>query len=342
MKQNNKILFLTRLYHPHIGGVEKHVEEVSWRLSRKGVNLIIITEQFDTRLPQHEFYNRVEIYRIPVSKNLFLKKFFIWRWMFLHLGLLLGPDIIHVHDVFFWIMPFRPFLFFKKIYITFHGYEGYPVKIRWRILRKASEMLANGSICVGDFMVKWYFARPTSVIYGGVKLINQTTTVNSQSAVFFGRLDDQTGISQYLEAYKLIKKKYSKFRLTIIGEGKFCTKIPDNVAILPFDPDIEKHISGHRFIFVSRYLSMLEALVQKREVVAIYDNPIKKDYLLMSPFKEYVYIGKNPKDIADFVIKSMKSKDRNKKMIEAGCLWAKKQTWEKIATAYLSLWKIIS
>ena len=341
MIQNKKILFLTRLYFPHIGGVEKHVAKLSDVLAAKGYMVTVVTEQHSNLL-QVEKHEKVTIYRIPVSKNVFLKKFYIWKWILSHLTIFYDADIIHVHDVFYWILPFRLFLPFKKIFITFHGYEGYPVRLRWKISRKIAELSTNGNICVGDFMKKWYKTVPSSVIYGGVKLSNenkkQKTENNALSAVFFGRLDDQTGILEYIEAYKQIKAKYPEFKLTIVGEGNLLNKIPKEIKVFKFTDDIDRYIYENRFIFVSRYLSMVEALILKREVIAVYDNPIKKDYLQMSPYENYINIAKNRGEIVNVVLKSIKN-GSNDAQIKAGYEWAKEQTWEKIANEYLALWK---
>lgn len=340
MKQKRTILFLVRLYHPHIGGVEKHVSEITNVLSKKGYDVTIVTEQYDKALPLNEKVGNANIFRVPIGKSEFLKKFYIWKWVLTHYNLFVHTEIIHTHDVFYWILPVRPFLLSKKIYTTFHGYEDYPVKMRRKMLRKISELLSNGSICVGDFMKKWYWSKPNIVIYGGVRGNTTTYVPNRLSAVFFGRLDDQTGISEYIEAYKAIKKKYPNFKLTVVGEGKFKYKIPKEVKVVPFVTDVDNFIIENRFIFVSRYLSMLEALLYEREVIAVYDNPIKKDYLQQSPFKKYVSIARNGHEIADFVIDSIKNTEANRYKIKSGKVWAKSNSWEKVVATYQSLWKI--
>ncbi|MDO8270208.1 MAG: glycosyltransferase family 4 protein [Candidatus Levybacteria bacterium] len=338
MKQKPKIIFLVRLYHPHVGGVEKHVEKTVGALRKKGYAITIVTEQFDKKLKLYEKHDDTEIFRIPIGGSAFYKKFSIWKWVLTHLSLFFKTDIIHIHDVFYWIIPIRFLLITKRIYITFHGYEGYPVKMRWKVLRKISEMLTNGNLCIGDFMKKWYSTSPTAISYGGVDKYTKRSTPQPQSAVFFGRFDSQTGVLEYVDAYKLIRKKYPKFRLTVIGSGHLKNKIPKSVKILPFDANIEPYISQNRFIFVSRYLSMLEALVQKREIVAVYDNPVKKDYLLLSPFKNYVFLAKNAKEIASTVEECIENSLYGKERVGKGYNWASKQTWEVVADAYLRLW----
>ena len=339
MKQKLRITFLTRLYHPHVGGVEKHLEVLSKMLVKKGYLITIITEKYDTKLKSLETYDGITVYRVPVSKNVFLKKFFVWVWICKNLSLIYNSDVVHVHDIFYWILPFRLLLIHKNIYTTFHGYEGFPISWRWVLQRKVIEKLSNGTICIGDFMKKWYKSNPAYVSYGGVKLASKIKAKNDQSAVFFGRLDDQTGILEYISAYKKIKDKFPNFSLTVVGEGKYVKKIPKEVRILKFTKNVEKYISDNRIVFVSRYLSMLEALVQKKEVVAVYDNPVKKDYLLMSPFRKYVYVAKNANQVEEQVLKILSDKT-NKEKLEEGYLWARKNTWESVLDTYLRLWGI--
>jgi glycosyltransferase involved in cell wall biosynthesis len=339
MKQTISILFLSQLYHPSVGGVQKHVEEISKKLIKRGFEISLITENFDKSLPPSENINGVMVYRIPIGKNEFLKKFLIWKWIFLHFSMFWKADIIHVHDVFYWILPFRVFLPFKKIFMTFHGYEGYPVKKRWVTARKIAEKLTKGNICIGDFMTKWYKTKPSFVSFGAVEQVKSEKVKNLKSAVFFGRLDSQTGILEYAKAYEILKKEYPDFKFTIIGEGKLKGKLPKNIEVLPFKKEVADDISKNHFIFVSRYLSILESLAQKRIVIATYDNPIKKDYLMMSPFKKYISIAENSEEIAKFVDFYLKNREKEEKVVEDGFNFAKKQTWEKMTDTYVKLWQ---
>ncbi len=337
MIQKKRILFLTRLYHPHIGGVEKHVEELSSVFIKKGYEITIITEKFNKKLPGSDVIKGCKVYRIDIPGNAFLKKFFIWKWMVLHVNIIAQSDILHIHDVFYWYIPFRFLFLFKKTYITFHGYEGFPIKRTWKMQRKLAEVLTNGNICVGEFMKKWYKTRPTSVIYGGVRLEGKKYMSKARTGVFFGRLDGQTGILDYIKAYNLVKRKYPDFVMTVVGEGKLKVRIPKGVNVIGFRKDIYPYIQKNRLIFVSRYLSMLEALASKREVIATYDNAVKRDYLLLSPFKKYIHVGSSASEIADIVITLLGRKTPSKELY-MGAKWAQTQTWDKVATTYLSLW----
>src|SRR5258708_35267938 len=122
--KKTKLLFLARRYSPHIGGVETHVEHLSAILQKKNYEITLITERHDSALSGQENIGNVQVQRIalPRAKT---NKWSIWWWMLRHTFLFLRTDIIHIHDVFFWILPIYPLLTLsgKKIYVTFLGYE---------------------------------------------------------------------------------------------------------------------------------------------------------------------------------------------------------------------------
>ena len=120
-----KILFFSRLFYPHIGGVEKHVFEVSKLLVKKGHEVTVITEQYSPELKLRKMIEGIEVFRIPKYKEGKFKKFKIWKWTLNNNQLIKNADIVHCHDVFFWYLPFRLLFPFKKVITTFHGHEDY-------------------------------------------------------------------------------------------------------------------------------------------------------------------------------------------------------------------------
>lgn len=345
------ILFLSRLFYPHIGGVEKHVMEISRLLVKKGHQVSVVTEELPIedipvylqlkKLPEHEIVNSIEIYRIPVGKNEWFKKFQIWIWLFKNINLIKMADIVHAHDVFFWYLPFR-FLFpFKKVFTTFHGYESYPLKPKDILVHKLSEKLSNGNICIGDFIQKWYGTKPTLVSYGGVnEMKNEKLKIkNEKSAVSVGRLDEQTGFLTYLEAVKKIREKFPDFKFTVFGDGKLRSKMSKDIDFKGFVENPEKELPKFNFIFTSRYLSILEAMAARRLVVAVYDNPLKEDYLKMSPFVKYIIIANSADEIAKNVFYFSNNPQKEKKLIDEAFEWTKEQSWGNLSNIYIRLWR---
>jgi len=203
-----RIIFLTRRLYPDIGGVEKHVLEISKRLADKGFIITIITES-QVGDEKELVYKNIEVIRIQPGNDTRFKKFRIWWILWRYRTLFQKADVIHAHDVFFWYLPFR-FLFFKKpVYTTFHGYESVPIRKGAIRMRKLSERLSWGNICIGDYIQKWYGTKPSLVSYGGVAVSNlRTRAVQRGSGIFIGRLDQQTGILMYVKAVEMVKKKF--------------------------------------------------------------------------------------------------------------------------------------
>ncbi len=284
----------------------------------------------------------IVIYRMPEIKEGKQKKLFIWQWMWRYRNLILQADIVHAHDVFFWYLPFR-FLFFRKpIFTTFHGYESYPIKKKAVVIRKMSEMLSIGNICIGDFISKWYGTKPTFVSYGAVEMPeskNKISNIKKESAVFFGRLDEQTGILTYVEAFKVLKRRVLNFKLLVIGDGIYRKSISRFITIIPFQQNLEKYFEKYHFVFVSRYLSILEAFAAKKLVFAVYDNPLKEDYLRMAPFARFIIIEKDPQKLAEKILYYLHNPDEEKKIVSEAYKWVKKQSWEEMVSVYKKLWK---
>lgn len=238
------ILFLSKYKWPRVGGVEKHVHEISLRLQSKGHKIKILTEK-------------------EVGKD----KWEIWRNIWKYKELFDWADVVHIHDVFFWVFFLRIFYLKKKFFITFHGWEEiYPVPIKNIIIRKISELLAKGNICVGEFIKKYYFTKPDFVIYGASQRHKGSMAQRRTGAIFVGRE------GKALDFFKKYAKDH-KIKLDIFTN----------------DPNVSKYFYKYKFAYVSGYLTILEAMSQGTEVISYYDNKLKYDYLDMTPFKDPDY-----------------------------------------------------
>jgi len=257
--------------------------------------------------------------------------------MFKNRKLIEDADLVHAHDVGIWYWPFRVFYFKKPFYMTFHGYEGYPVSFKSRFIRKISEKISLGNICIGDFMKKWYGTVPTIVSYGAVdrkKYKPDNKEKYPYDAVFLSRLDEQTGILTYIKAVKRLKD----FKLLVLGDGKYRKEAEKNAEVEGFVKDTSKYFDKARFAFVSRYLAILEAFAAKKLVFAVYDTPIKKDYLTMAPFGKWIVVQKNSKKLAERINYYRFHKNKAEERINKAYNWVKDMTWDKMADNYLDLW----
>ena len=337
-----KVLFLSRFYWPHVGGVERHVEHLNRELIKKGHKITVVTLRYESELSKSENRDGVKIIRLNCLKAKFFGIFSIWISILQHLDEIRNADVIHAHDVFIWYLPFKLLFPKKKVYMTFHGYESYPIKRRAIFVRKVSELLSDGNICIGKFIEKWYGTKADIISYGAVdlkKFKQKEESKNNYDAIFASRLDEHTGIKTYIDAVRILKKRGMKFKLLVLGEGKYEKHAKKYSKVAGWVKDPEKYYKKARFAFVSRYLAILEAFESKKLVFAVYDNPVKKDYLYMTPYRKWLVISDNPDDLVKKIKYYIRNKKERDRMINDAYKWVQNSTWEKMANNYLSLWK---
>jgi glycosyltransferase involved in cell wall biosynthesis len=162
-----KILFITRLFYPHVGGVEKHVYEVAKVLRLRGNSITILTERYDKNLKKNEVINGIKVVRFSYPHFKLLGLFFIWIWLFKNRRLIEDADIIHIHDVFIWYLPFRFLYPHKRVFTTFHGWEGvWPIPWKNIYLKRLAARLSAGTIVVGKYIEKYYGIKADKTAYG--------------------------------------------------------------------------------------------------------------------------------------------------------------------------------
>lgn len=302
-----KILVLTHFYYPHIGGVEKHVREISKSLKVKGESIKIVTEKYNSKLKDHEKIDGIDVYRIKFPKTKFLGLLAIWLELFKLRKLISESDIIHIHDVFIWFLPFR-FLFpFKKVVTTIHGLEWVNPLSKISIFqKKLAVLLSNKTVGIGKFLEKYIGVKFDLISYGGAEKITslrQGFGRQGNSYVYVGRLEENTGLLEFL---KFAKKRHLK--IDFCGDGVLKQECAKYGVVHGFcDPT--PYLKKAEYCVAGGYLAALEGLSYGCKLKLFWNNQVKKDYWQMSPFTK-----KNVK------------------------VWAKSQTWEKLANEYISLY----
>jgi glycosyltransferase involved in cell wall biosynthesis len=353
------ILFFARRFYPQIGGVEKHVLKIGKCLVKLGHKVIVIAEYEKNTKGQdyHSAYKSatsvgkvegIEIYRINAGKDDWFKKFRIWKELWRLRKYIVSADVVHCHDVFFWYLPFRFLYPAKKVFTTFHGYEGNFIPTRKAIImHKLAEKFSHGNICIGKFLEKWYGTKATYISYGAVEIPDpkKTGKTDKNSIVFLGRLEKETGIMEYLKAFNKLSKTYKDFKLEVLGDGSLMGKAKEYVVVnhlsvnfRGFIENTAKYVERVSFVFVSRYLGMLEAMMSKKYVLAVYNNKIKEDYLRMTPFSDYISISSNANEIYQELKRCLLNEEQKNAKIDKAYDWVKDKTWDNMVNVYLKLW----
>lgn len=336
------VVHLSRLAPPHGGGVEKHLQKIIVELNRLGFSSTIITTQHNKLLALDEKTQEYNIHRLAVSSpNAIKYKLAIWSGLLKHFFLLKNADIIQIHDVFWWILPFLPFLSKKQIFMTFHGYENVEGPSRSQVFwHQIASKLTNGNLCIGGFHKLWYRVDPTAVSFGAITPKKTIAKKRKTSAIFVGQLRKDTGILEYLEAIRIINDKRRKeISLEVYGDGpleskarSFVNKYDLPVKFHGWKKNASNKISEFSFAFASQYLSILESLVARTPVIAVAPTKFKRDYLRTTPYVREINIVQTPKAIVKALLKTTNVSPKVQD-------WAKKQTWKKMAETYIELWQ---
>ncbi len=305
-----KIVFLSPLFFPHIGGVEKHVYLLSRELIKNGHEVTVITYKFDPKLKSQE-----DIHGIKVIRFFYPKKKFIGLWHFLWLkrSLLMESDVIHIHDVFIWYLPFRFVYPHIKVYTTIHGLEwGNPFSKAGIWQKKFAVKFSNGTIGVGKFLEKYIGTRFDLVIYGATNTFG-VNKKHKNTIVFVGRLSKDTGVLKFLKWLR----KNPKYKVDFVGDGEYRYECEKFGVVHGFTSP-EKFLKKSQYVVPGGYLACLEAFAAKCKVKVFWDDELKKDYWQMSPMYKFI-----------------KNED-----VDGAYQWVKGQSWGRLADKYLELWKL--
>lgn len=348
---------LARRFYPRIGGVEKHLLEICRVLARRKYDITIITEDDDPELLRDDFLyfaaDKIRIIRLRAAYN----KNCLWRELFKLRKLIKEADIIHIHDfaVFiYWYLPLRFLYPLKRLYITFHGWEGVcPPQQKTILIRKITEYSTKGNICAGEFICKWYKTKADFITYGGVhageagkKVLAET---GLKKAVFVGRIAADTGIELYLRATRILKEKGINLNLIVCGNGplmesckKYVKEHSLDVQFVGWVSDPSEYMANSNYVFVSGFLAILEAFIKRKLVFSVYDNPLKEDYLKLYPgYKnKMMFVAGSPEELAEQLETSMIDKNLINEMTDRAYSYASSQTWNKVADQYEMLWGI--
>lgn len=331
------ILHITPRYMPSMGGVEKHVHEVSKLLVAAGYEITVVTAQHDSTLPLEEEIDSVQILRIP--RDCTGHKVKTWQWFWQYKNIFSGKKIF-IHDVAWQIFPLLPMLY-KNFCLVSHGWEGiYPIPQTNILQRNLFSHCAHSTIHVGKFIEEFYGTHPTAVIYGGVTLPNftnatlQKTTSKKLQFAFIGRLEKVNEVEKYLEFFALLQKQNSNFSVVWVGDGSYRTACEQVGTVTGMITDIESHLRSADFVCANSYLSVLEAQAAGKIVLSFYTNTVKERYLKTYPGAQYMLISDSATSMVKDILELLENKATLVELQNKARQVAQVHTWQKVAALY--------
>lgn len=341
-----KVVHLTPAYAPHKGGVETHVAKISQEMKKLGASVTVLTVQTAPDSPVIENQLGIEIRRCPVRHNQrsWQYKLSIWRWIWQQRHILGAADVIQVHDVFWWLLPFV-ILWEDKICTTFHGWETqYPVRLSAKIQRAVWSFLSVATLHVGGWIQEFYWDKPTFVTYGAppsrvTKVPKTPSTSGLKQFVFVGRLAGDTDIEKYLQLVSSLKKKHPKLQVTWVGDGPFkeaCQKVGQ---VTGFVANPNKYIETADIVGASSYLSIWSALAQGKVVASFYSHRLKQRYLETFPAAHCILIETDVTKMATTLESIFKRPAVKHTLTQTGSLAAANESWLAVCHTYQKLWE---
>ena len=342
-KSDNKkfpVLFMSRYFYPHIGGVEKQVLMLSTKLIKMGFDLTVVTEKYSPELRERETINGIHIIRFPPIRKKLLGLLSIWWWLFKNRVLIKEAKIIHIHSVYIWYWPFRILFLKKPSYVTFHGWEGkYPIPFKNILIRKIDALLAKKNITISDYVQKYYGIKADKLMYTSVDLpqLNKSKKIqkNLKNIIYVGRLDEDTGLNNILTALSLLKNYH--FIIDFCGDGPL-RGVCEKYGVVHGFVDPHEFYEKAFICLSPGHTSILEAFTYKCLIITTYNNPLKRDYLKMTPFKKWICVESTPRGLANKILFYYKRPEKAGNMINNAYNWVKTQNWENAIRLYLNLW----
>ncbi len=304
------------------GGIEKHVEEISWRLGEKGDEILVYCRNYYTPAGI-SLYSNVRLVRLPTLKT---KHFDNIVHTFLSTidAIIKKVDIIHFHAIGPAILAFIPAFFKVKTVVTIHSLDW--KRKKWgRVARsflKIGEWVAvrfsNDLIVVSKQLkeyIKKNYKREAHYIPNGItrpiirkaNRIKQLGLEEDNYILTVARLVPEKGIHYLLEAFNGLPtgkklaiagdscfsdsyvnrlKKISDDRVVFLGyqTGRFLEELYSNASLFVL-PSEEEGFS----------ISLLEALSYKRTVLV---SDIPPNIEAASGFG-FTFQNKNPDDLRE-------------------------------------------
>lgn len=202
-------------------------------------------------------------------------------------------------------------------------------------------------VCVGEFIGKWNGVRPDVVTYGAVEVSNISFSKKcSDQICMLGRLANDTGSMLFAQGIRMYAERFDSVKVVVCGDGILAKDIQNlldhpkiDVEFRGFVGNAEEVVAVSPVTMTSGYLGILEALALESIVLSVADNPVKEDYLSLSPMAKYIYIARTSNDVAEFLCSTLKDTSTRKQQTGEGRQFARSQTWDLLVDQYEKLYK---
>lgn len=365
-----RVLFICSLYHPHVGGIETMITELSQFYREQGVESVVLTKRWPVTLTEEDYYKGTKIYRV-VSARTETEFNNIIEWAKNNENKI-KADIIHIIGV-RRPLPLIGLLLSRHwnvpLVSTIAGSEipnagdaetetvwNESKEIMRPVLETSDVVTCVSKALENDLRGVAPNLKYIMTVYTGIdiKLINSVSCTETEKnyIVSLRRLIPSKGIDILIKAFKDIAKEYPQTKLLIAGEGSE----EKNLKTLVKDLNLDNKIKFIGTVSFTRSISLLKGAIctvvpsisEGGSLVNIEAQTASCPVIAsrVGGIPEYVQDGesgllfesKNPKDLADKIKTIISNTPLRNKLIQGGIEHAKKFSWDILGPQYLTLY----
>jgi glycosyltransferase involved in cell wall biosynthesis len=362
-----KVLLISSLYYPHVGGIERTIADLARFYRDKGIDAVVLTKKWPVYLSDTDEHDGVKIYRIASAR---LKDEFegVVDWIKVN-GSVIKSDIIHVIGI-RRPMPLIGLLLARlwkvPLMCTIAGgdipdkIDPAPLRV-WEegrgivpeSLKQADEVNCVSLALVRDIKAQMPGLARVRLLYAGtdISFFKGIKAVVAKRPYIFSlrRLDPSKGIDILIKAFNLIKKTFPDLDLIIAGEGPEEKKLKELAGSFRLNNRVKfigtvefkrgiSLLKGAELAVVPSLsegggLVNLEAQASGCPIVASRVGGIP-EYLRENESGVLFEPG-NPDDLADKILTLLSSKDLRGKISKGGLEYVKRFDWELLVSEYI-------
>jgi len=241
-----KILYISSVYYPHVGGMEYVIKSVAERLAKMGHDVTVLAGEPRIKKPLEEEVNGVSVvrwpthalgdaYHIPRQRSELEAKL---------RELLKGVDVVHLHSVHavlpVWVgLKLRQLGFAGRAVVTphFHG-SGHTLfrRLLWipwraylRRLLGSVDVVHAVSEYEAELIGKSFGVKPVVVEHGVDEDVFEYDWNPEDYAMYSGRLERYKNVERLARIVRALNERGFRLRLEVYGEGPYRGKLEEEL-----------------------------------------------------------------------------------------------------------------
>jgi len=351
-----KVLLVTPMYYPHVGGVEYAVKSIAERLAQKGHEVTVLAGEPLVKRPHVEEINGVRVLRWPTwtlggAYHLPLR---VGELEKLLAELAEGADAVHVHHVHA-VLPVWAGLKVRhpsRLVVTphYHGTGHTPVRRAWwavwrryvKELLKRADVVHAASTYEADLLRSHYGVEPLVLEHGVDPDVLNHEWAPGDYAMYSGRLERYKNVHRLARVVKALAETGLHLKLRVYGDGPYKAKLSEELRKLGVDYSLEpfqprpkylEALAGARFFALLSEKEAFGLSVNEANAIgtpAVVAKPWGKSFE-KRPRVLAVDLSESDGEIARRVARFLEDAPSQPK--------PRVQTWDEVAEKYLSMYR---